>query len=405
MPSPKHAPDSGWPPGRPQARLTAACMQQNPAPVSVFRLRFIDVARALAILLMLEGHFVDVTLANEWRVAGHPVYDLWLHVRGLAAPMFFTVTGVIFSYLLRGAQEPSYFRIKRVQRGLLRAAELMFWGYLLQIDIRLLPDLLRGHAHSWLAAFHVLQCIAVGLLLMVLLHGIGRRAGPQVLAALFVACGLGLSVASILLANHHGFLPATAPAWLQNAIKGPISTFPVAPWLGFTLYGAAIGVLLRIPGRLPPGLPSPKWFLIMGGLLACIGWPLDRALGRFLLGLAGHEPDSWILLDAFHGRIGQILLILGMLVWIENRTRANLGWLQTIGRNTFPIYVGHVIVLYGGLFGIGLNSWLGRSLNPWQAAAGALCFCALFGFAAQWVEPITLRCRLWWQARNRRNQP
>lgn len=215
-------------------------------PVSVFRLRFIDMARAVAILLMLEGHFVDVTLAPQWRVPGHFIYDNWLYVRGLAAPMFFTVTGVIFAYLLTGAREPGFLKVRRVRRGLLRAAELFFWGYLLQVDLRRLPRLLHGEWDSWLQAFHVLQCIAVGLLVMIAMFGLLRKAGPRALAASYIATGFVLFLLAVILANTAGPLPHGAPEWLQNPLKGPNSSFPLAPWLGFTLYGAAIGVLVRL---------------------------------------------------------------------------------------------------------------------------------------------------------------
>ncbi len=377
-------------------------MQQAIAPVSVYRLRFIDMARACAILLMLEGHFVDVTLAGDWRVAGNPIHDAWQHLRGLAAPMFFTVTGLIFSYLLSGAIEPSFFRIKRVRRGLLRAAELLFWGYLLQVNASRLPEYLRGEADSWVGAFHVLQCIAVGLLLMIAVHGLARRAGRRALAGIYLVSGFSIFSASILLANHTGYVPAEAPAWLQNPLKGPRSSFPVAPWLGFTLYGAAIGVLLRKPPTAASAVPSCLPFFIAGLLLKTFGWSFDEIFGRSLLDLAGHGGASKSLPAAFHGRIGETLVVLGLLVWIENRFRPNLGWLQSIGRNTFPIYVGHVIVLYGGIFGIGLNDLLRRSLNPWQAAAGALFFCAAFGFAAQWTEPLALRWKFWRMSRRQR---
>jgi uncharacterized membrane protein len=379
-------------------------MQPSIATVSVFRLRFIDMARAVAILLMLEGHFVDVTLADPWRVNGNAIYDFWLHLRGLAAPLFFTVTGVVFSYLLSGAVEPGFFRIPRVRRGLLRAAELLFWGYLLQVDLGRIPAVMHGGEDPWLGAFHVLQCIAVALLAMILLHGIARRAGRHLLAVVFIACGFATFSASILLANHPGHLPADAPAWLQNAIKGPKGAFPLAPWLGFSLYGAAIGVLLRRQVQIPPARTAPAAFLIPGLLLKTGGWSFDRAYGDWLLRLAGHDTQNPVLPAIFHGRIGEALIVLGLLVWIENRCQPKAGWLQTIGRNTFPIYVSHVIVLYGGIFGIGLNDLLDHSLNPWQAAAGAIIFCSIFGLAAQFVEPLVLRWRAWrasWKNRAR----
>lgn len=352
-------------------------------------------ARAVAILLMLEGHFVDVTLADKWRVTGQPGYDLWLYLRGLAAPMFFTVTGVIFAYLLGGAPEQGFWRMRRVRRGLLRALELFFWGYLLQVDLRRLPDLLRGEPDTWLQAFHVLQCIAVGLVVMIAMFGMFRRAGPGALAAAYIAAGFALFLMAVVLANANGPLPEGAPQWLQNPLKGPTAPFPLAPWLGFTLYGAAIGVLVRRSSRARDGGMNALPFLAIGLLLKSGGWAMDRWLGGRLLDAFGHARDSRVLFDAFHGRIGEILLVLGALIWIEKRFRPGAPWFQTVGRNTFPIYVSHVIVLYGGIFGIGIGDWLEKSLNPWQAGLGALVFCGFFAICAQWVEPVTLRFRAW----------
>jgi hypothetical protein len=372
---------------------TPRLMQAIPAPISVFRLRFIDMARAVAILCMLEGHFVDLTLAPEWRVRGQPVYEVWHYIRGMTAPMFFTVTGLIFAYLLSGAREPGFFRVTRVRRGLLRAGELLFWGYMLQVDLRRLPDMLGGERDSWLQAFHVLQCIAVGLCGMIVIFGLVRRAGARALAAAYVLSGLMAFIASVWLANLPGPIPQGAPVLLQNAIKGPIPGFPIVPWVGFTFYGAAIGVLVRShTERLSQGM-SPTPLLIAGGILKLAGWALDRFLGNTLLSVLGHPADGRILPDSFHGRLSEILIVLGVLVWIENRFRPGASWFQTIGRNTFPIYVSHVVILYGGIFGIGLKNWFQHSLNPWQAALGAVLFCGFFGFCAQWVEPLMLRWR------------
>jgi uncharacterized membrane protein len=371
-------------------------------PVSVFRLRFIDMARAVAILLMLEGHFVDVTLAPEWRVSGHPIYDGWLYVRGLAAPMFFTVTGVIFAYLLTGVREPEFLKARRVRRGLLRALELFFWGYVLQVDLHRLPELLHGKLDAWLQAFHVLQCIAVGLVVMITMFGLLRRAGPPVLAAGLIAAGFSLFMLSVILANTQGPLPHGAPAWLQNPFKGPNAPFPLAPWMGFTLYGAAIGIWVREHSEKRSGQMDSLPFIACGMLLKSGGWAMDRWLGGCLLNALGNTAQPRVLPDAFHGRIGEILLTLGALVMIEKYCRPGAPWFQTIGRNTFPVYVSHVILLYGGIFGIGLNDWLAESLNPWQAALGAMLFCGFFAVCAQWVEPLTLRWKDWrYQLRGR----
>jgi surface polysaccharide O-acyltransferase-like enzyme len=364
-------------------------------PVSVFRLRFIDMARAVAILLMLEGHFVDVTLAPEWRVPGHFIHDSWMHVRGMAAPMFFTVTGVVFAYLLSGAREPGFFKVHRVRRGIVRAVELFVWGYLLQVDLRLLPRMLHGEWDPWFQAFHVLQCIGFGLLVMIGMFGLLRKAGPRVLAASYIAIGFTMFLLAVILANTPGPLPHNAPAWLQNPLKGINSLFPLAPWLGFTLYGAAIGVLVRMRSEARDRGMSPLPFLAIGILLKSYGWTMDRWLGGRMLDMLGYAFQPRVVPDAFHGRIGEILLVLGALVWLEKHFRPGAHWFQTIGRNTFPVYVSHAILLYGAIFGIGLNDWLEKSLNPWQAALGAVLFCGFFALYAQWMEPLALRWKAW----------
>lgn len=363
-------------------------------PITVPRLRFIDMARAVAILLMLEGHFVDVTLAPQYRVAGHPAYVVWLYGRGLAAPLFFTVTGLIFAFLLSGAKEPGFWRVKRVRKGLLRAAEISVWAYLLQVDFTKLPGVFRGVWDPWLQGFHVLQCIAVGLLVMIAIFGMVRNAGSRVLAAAYIGAGLSVFLLSVWLANHQALVPAGAPAWFQNAFKGPTSIFPVAPWLAFTFYGAAIGVLVRHRGGGSASGVSPWPFLIVGAILKNAGWWFDGWLGARLLDGLGVSSEPRIVPELVHGRIGEILLLLGGLVWIERRFHACPEWFLSIGRNTFPIYVGHVIVLFGGIFGFCLLKLWGQSLNPWQAGIGAFLFCAAFALFAQAIEPLGR----WWKS-------
>ncbi len=368
------------------------------------RLRFIDMARAVAILLMLEGHFVHLTLANEWRITGHPVYEVWLHARGLAAPMFYMVTGMIFSYLLAGASaDEPFFRIRRVRRGLKRSVELAIWGYLLQFQ----PSLITGEAgeptRAWFLAFHVFQCIAIGLLVMITLYGLLRRTRGWVITASFALLGFATFLLSIVLANHKGYWPAWAPDIIQNIVQGPTSHFSIAPWLGFTFYGAAIGAAIRQRQNTRSDIIHPLGFLLAGAVLSYKGWPWDARIGRAFLDLLGNQDADRVTPFFFHARFGESLILLGVLIAVDKWTRFNVSWLQTIGRNTFAIYIGHVIVLYGGITGFGLNRLWDHSLNPWQAASGAVIFCVVFAALAQAIEPAQKQLMKTWA--NLRKQP
>lgn len=362
-------------------------MSSQPTKAPATRLRFIDMARSIAILLMLEGHFIDLALAPEWRQQGYWPYEIWLYIRGMAAPMFFTGTGLVFAYLLNCRHEEGFWQIVRVRKGLIRATELIFWGYLLQVNLRHLPDIFSDGPDSWVLSFHVLQCIGVGLFLMIFWYGLLRRMKVPVLGLAYAATGFGLYVFHIWLQNHDGHFPLGAPAWVQNSLKGPHSVFPIAPWLGFTFYGAALGVWVRRLGTRLWRPTTPLFLIGIGLVLRVCGLWFDGQLGGELL-MVKETPLEFLVIDQwFHNRVGEVFILLGLLIAFEIRYQPGDSWFLTIGRNTFPIYVGHVMILYGGLFGVGLRSVLTHQLNPWQSLAGALLFMAFFAWMAQWVAP------------------
>lgn len=54
-------------------------------------------------------------------------------------------------------------------------------------------------------------------------------------------------------------------------------------------------------------------------------------------------------------RFGQVLVVLGILMLIDANFKIKAKLFLKLGQNTFPIYVVHVIILYGGIFGLGLK--------------------------------------------------
>ncbi|MEC8324240.1 MAG: heparan-alpha-glucosaminide N-acetyltransferase domain-containing protein, partial [Bacteroidota bacterium] len=64
------------------------------------RIYFIDAIRAFAILMMLQGHFIDTLLAVEFRDTSYLAYNIWHYFRGITAPTLFSISGLIFTYLM-----------------------------------------------------------------------------------------------------------------------------------------------------------------------------------------------------------------------------------------------------------------------------------------------------------------
>ena len=82
------------------------------------RLVLVDLARVLAILFMIQGHTLDVLLAPAYREG--VLFDGWLFLRGLTAPVFFILSGVSFTASSMGKWEqyasPSWKVFRRIGR-------------------------------------------------------------------------------------------------------------------------------------------------------------------------------------------------------------------------------------------------------------------------------------------------
>lgn len=108
------------------------------------RIVFLDVLRAFAILMMLQGHWISGMLDLNQVDTSHWGYRFWLYCRGFTAPAFFTITGWVFCFLLlknpiQGSQN------QRLKKGIKRGIELLIWGHLLRLN---LPSLFYGSINS-----------------------------------------------------------------------------------------------------------------------------------------------------------------------------------------------------------------------------------------------------------------
>ena len=149
------------------------------------RLYFLDAVRAFAILMMLQGHFVDTLLNPIYRDESYIAYSIWSYFRGITAPVFFTISGLVFMYLLLKAHEKGSDRT-RIRKGLSRGLMLLVIGYALRIPFF---SWLKGQFDTYFLVVDVLQCIGVSLLLLIALYHICRK-NSRVLSVVFFTLGM-----------------------------------------------------------------------------------------------------------------------------------------------------------------------------------------------------------------------
>jgi len=337
------------------------------------RLYFIDIARSIAILLMLEGHFVDNGLMDVYRDKTYDFYNAWLFIRGFTSPIFLTITGIVFTYLLIGNNHLEYFKNNRIKKGYKRVVELLFWGYLVQVY-----------------AFHVLQCIGIGILSILILYGIYKAVKIIPLWVYFFFAGTIIFSSYIVISSwpKEYYWPESAPIFIQNMFHGKYSIFPILPRMGYTMYGAMIGVILYTYKS-----KVKEWSFILSVFL--IGAFLYFFLKDILLILDrifAHPIYHLYKVDWLYECLGMVLIILSILIVLEKfigEIKPNL--FMKIGQNTLTIYILHMVVLYGSITGFGINRVIHKNLTPWQILPATICFILFFVILIYYLHEIKLK--------------
>jgi len=337
------------------------------------RLYFIDIARSIAILLMLEGHFVDNGLMDIYRDTNNDIYNAWLFVRGFTSPIFLTITGIVFTYLLIGNNHLEYFKNNRIKKGYKRVVELLFWGYVVQVY-----------------AFHVLQCIGIGILSILILYGIYKAVKIIPLWVYFFFAGTIIFLSYIVISSwpKEYYWPESAPIFIQNMFHGKYSIFPILPRMGYTMYGAMIGVILYTYKS-----KVKEWSFILSVFL--IGALLYFFLKDILLildGIFAHPIYHLYKVDWLYECLGMVLIILSILIAIEKfigEIKPNL--FLKIGQNTLTIYILHMVLLYGSITGFGINRVIHKNLTPWQILPATICFILFFVILIYYLDEIKLK--------------
>lgn len=342
-------------------------MEKNSA-----RLFFIDAIRAWAILMMLQGHFIDGLLDPLFRNNSNLGYSLWKYFRGMTAPVFFTVSGFIFTYLLIKVPQKGW-ENARVKKGIKRGLELLVIGYLLRLN---LGGLLLGKLYDAFFFVDVLHCIGISLLVIIAVYLLTYSKKLVLFPATLLSVTFLLFILEPLYAyNTFSGLPNAFANYLTRA-NG--SVFTIIPWVGYTTFGAFGSLLFTKYKESEHFYPRTIAISVTVGALLIFTSSDFFLLLSELSGISLFEAIS--LNNYLFIRLGDVFLAFAVFMllrkWLTNRT------LLRIGQSTLSIYVIHFIILYGSFTGVGLYRFYHHSLAPSVVVFGAILFIIVCSFTA-----------------------
>jgi uncharacterized membrane protein len=336
-------------------------------PLKTARLHFIDAIRAWAILMMLQGHFVDALLSDSYRDKDNFFFAIWSYFRGLTAPVFFTISGFVFTFLLirnfdDGCSNP------RVKKGLVRGFQLIAIGYLLQIRF---GRLFKGTINDSFDIVHVLQCLGLSIILMVILYLVSFKLKESAFSLILCTTTIALF---FFKSEYEVWDYSFLPEFLSNYFtKQNGSVFTIIPWFGFTSFGGFLAIIFTKFSTRPNFYRNAIVSIILVG---CILTGYSYGIIRQLENLSGLKVFSKALQSSYlFSRLGVVLFVLSVFVFFRDHLKSS--FILRIGQLTLPIYIVHSILLYNSIFGYGLSRFYYHSLSIIPVAIGVICFLVL----------------------------
>ncbi|MEI7811155.1 MAG: heparan-alpha-glucosaminide N-acetyltransferase domain-containing protein [Ignavibacteria bacterium] len=352
------------------------------------RIIFIDLMRAFAVLMMVQGHTVDTFLADSYRTFDSPFFNFWNFMRGLTAPIFLFAAGTVFTYLLRVNKLP-YKKNPRVKKGLKRFFMLILLAYFMRYPTPYIVYFKDVTWYQWqnFFAVDVLHLIAFGILFVLGLAYIAERfkIREQIIysSAAFISFVLYAPFSKIYWVS---FLPVPIAGYFY---QGTGSIFPLVPWVGFVFSGAALGKYLAEN----PNIFKSREFsirLLYTGLFF-VGISLIGNLFEFALYGESHFWTTSPNLIFF--RLGIVILLNSAVSYFSIKVERVPKLFAQIGRNSLSIYVVHVIILYGSAWTLGLWSVFAKSFDILSTIGATIIMISLMVSMVQGFQMVKVRIK------------
>ena len=335
------------------------------------RIIYVDIMRAFAVLMMIQGHTVDTLLGQEFRSLDSLGYSIWHTLRGFTAPIFMFTAGMIFTYLLK-TDNYEFLKNPRIKKGFKRALLLIAIGYLLRYPTYRIIDFTYVSDRQWDIFFAVdaLHLIGVGMLFIIISVFISKRAHINLNVIFSLIIGLILISSPVInKIEWNVIFPQYISSYFTNMYG---SLFPIFPWITYVLGGALLGNYLYRNDQIFLKKRFSFTVSVIGGVLvAC------SMIFFSLQASTEGEMSYWFYSNGMVLlRSGYVIVVNGIMAFVIRKFSSIPFIVKEIGRKTLLLYVVHVVILYGCAWFPGIYKYYSKSFNPIETFLATLLMLA-----------------------------
>jgi uncharacterized membrane protein len=352
------------------------------AATRISRRNYLDWARGVAVLVMIQAHILDAwTLPSERSTRAFAFLNL---LGGFAAPLFLWLAGLALVLAAERIRVRTGDRSEAGRILMRRGAEIFVLAFLFRVQAFIVSP---GNPLVSLLRVDILNIMGPSLIGAALLWRVA--AGARTAAAVCAAAAAVLALVTPVVRNSE-WLTALPPVlqWYVSP-AGNHSTFTVFPWAGFVFAGAAAGALLASVSD-SSERRTLCWLATAGaGLALASYWASTRP---------SIYPASafWTTSPTYFGiRVGVLMIAVTASFALTPLARTlprAFAALARLGRHSLFIYWIHVELVYGYATAV-LHRRLPLPLN-------VIAF-LIFVAAMYWAIALRDHLVAWWGARAR----
>ncbi len=338
------------------------------------RFLFLDLLRGWALIVMIETHIVNAFLSTSFRQESW--FGVLNYINGLVAPGFLFVSGAVFYISTYGKTDELRTFGETFRKRLYRILLIFIAGYSLHLPFLSLKRMTRDVDPGSLTNFFsvdVLQCIAAGLLIILILKLIIRN--EKIFIYLITAFFFVIVFTSFIVWGQHLDIPYYLAAYFNR--EGG-SLFPLFPWLAF-IFAGVIFSYFYLRGR-EGGTEKEviKFSFYSGILFIVMGFVLlsEQVVPESFRAIRPHPVFTL-------QRIGYILFLAAFFWYYHAKKGEKKSFVTETAKESLLIYWLHLQIIYRKFFnGESLASIIGNTLNPFQCIIIFLALTLLMILAA-----------------------